>query len=175
MFTIGLALFTVMSAACGLAPNATALVVARALQGAAGAMLTPQVLAILGTTYEGRRRDRAFAAYGFAMGIAGVFGQLLGGALIQADLAGLGWRTIYNSQTATIITVAGSCSPAWCSPRCWWLSTAQQVGGAVGVAGIGVAFFGGGTIVHAFVVSLYIVAGLTVFTAVLAQLLCPAR
>jgi len=95
MFTIGLALFTVTSALCGAAPSATALVVARALQGAAGAMLTPQVLAILGTTYEGPRRDRAFAAYGFAMGIAGVLGQLLGGALIQADLAGLGWRAIF--------------------------------------------------------------------------------
>jgi MFS family permease len=65
------------------------------LQGAAGALLTPQVLAILGTVYEGPRRTRAFAAYGFAMGIAGVLGQLVGGALIQADLFGLGWRMIF--------------------------------------------------------------------------------
>jgi len=95
MFTIGLALFTITSAACGLAPTAGLLVAARLLQGAAGALLTPQVLAILGTTYEGERRGTAFAVYGFAMGIAGVLGQLLGGALIQADLAGLGWRTIF--------------------------------------------------------------------------------
>jgi MFS family permease len=53
------------------------------------------VLAILGTAYDGERRGTAFAAYGFAMGIAGVLGQLLGGALIQADVAGLGWRTIF--------------------------------------------------------------------------------
>jgi len=95
MFTLGLALFTLTSAACGLAPNAGFLVVARVLQGAAGALMTPQVLAILGSVYGGARRAKAFAAYGLAMGIAGVLGQLLGGALIQADLAGSGWRGIF--------------------------------------------------------------------------------
>jgi EmrB/QacA subfamily drug resistance transporter len=95
MFVIGLALFALTSAACGFAPNSEALVLARACQGAAGALLTPQVLAILGTVYAGSRRSTAFAAYGFAMGIAGVLGQLVGGALIQADVAGLGWRTIF--------------------------------------------------------------------------------
>lgn len=95
MFTLGLLLFTLTSAACGCAPTAGVLVAARMLQGAAGAMLTPQVLAILGTVYEGPRRGTAFAGYGFAMGIAGVLGQLAGGALIQSDLAGLGWRAIF--------------------------------------------------------------------------------
>lgn len=95
MFALGLVLFTVTSAACGLAPSASVLVVARMLQGAAGALLTPQVLAILGTAYVGPRRATAFAAYGFAMGIAGVLGQLIGGVLIQADVAGLGWRMIF--------------------------------------------------------------------------------
>ena len=95
MFCIGLALFTLTSAACGVAPSAGFLITARLLQGAAGAMLTPQVLAIIGTTYVGKQRATAFAAYGFAMGIAGVLGQLLGGALIQADVAGVGWRAIF--------------------------------------------------------------------------------
>jgi EmrB/QacA subfamily drug resistance transporter len=95
MFTIGLALFTLTSLACGLAPTAGVLVAARVLQGASGALLTPQVLAILGTVYPGRWRARAFAAYGFAMGIAGVLGQLIGGALISADILGSGWRGIF--------------------------------------------------------------------------------
>jgi EmrB/QacA subfamily drug resistance transporter len=95
MFALGLVLFTVTSAACGLAPSIGFLVAARFLQGAAGALLTPQVLAILGTVYADRRRVTAFAAYGFAMGIAGVLGQLIGGALIQFDLFGLGWRAIF--------------------------------------------------------------------------------
>ena len=95
MFAIGLILFTLTSAACGLAPDASALVIARVLQGAAGAIVTPQVLAILGTVYAGSRRATAFAAYGFAMGIAGVLGQLFGGILIDADVFGLGWRAIF--------------------------------------------------------------------------------
>jgi EmrB/QacA subfamily drug resistance transporter len=95
MFALGLVLFTLTSAACGLAPTIGVLVIARLLQGAAGALLTPQVLALLGTIYTDKRRGTAFAAYGFAMGVAGVLGQLIGGALIQADIAGLGWRAIF--------------------------------------------------------------------------------
>jgi EmrB/QacA subfamily drug resistance transporter len=95
MFAIGLALFTLTSLACGLAPTIGVLIAARLLQGAAGALLTPQVLAILGTVYAGARRATAFAAYGFTMGIAAVLGQVVGGALIQADIAGLGWRSIF--------------------------------------------------------------------------------
>ena len=95
MFTVGLALFTVTSAACGLAPTAGFLDVARVLQGGAAAMMTPQVLAILGTIYTGPRRAKAFAAYGMTMGIAGVSGQLIGGALIALNPAGAGWRSIF--------------------------------------------------------------------------------
>jgi EmrB/QacA subfamily drug resistance transporter len=95
MFSLGLALFTLTSAGCGLAPSAGLLVTARVLQGAAGALMTPQVLAILGTVYDGGQRAKAFAAYGLAMGIAAVAGQLLGGALIQADVAGSGWRGVF--------------------------------------------------------------------------------
>jgi MFS family permease len=122
MFAIGLALFTVTSAACGLAPNATFLVVARVLQGAAGAMMTPQVLAILGTVYSGERRARAFAIYGMVMGIAGVLGQLLGGLLIQADIAGSSWRGILP---CTCRTGGDSppCSRVSCSPPSAWASS----------------------------------------------------
>ncbi len=95
MFALGLVLFTATSAACGLAPSVGVLVAARLMQGGAGALLTPQVLAILGTVYTGRQRATAFAAYGLAMGIAGVLGQLVGGVLIQANLLGLGWRAIF--------------------------------------------------------------------------------
>jgi EmrB/QacA subfamily drug resistance transporter len=95
MFMAGLALFTLTSAACGLAPSAGLLIGARVLQGAAGALMTPQVLAIIGIVYAGPRRDRAFAAYGLAMGFAGVLGQLLGGAIITASVGGSGWRGIF--------------------------------------------------------------------------------
>jgi EmrB/QacA subfamily drug resistance transporter len=95
MFSVGLLLFTVASAACGLAPTASFLVAARIGQGLAAALLMPQALAILGVIYEGARRVQAFSIYGMALGLAAVSGQLVGGALIQANPAGLGWRTVF--------------------------------------------------------------------------------
>jgi EmrB/QacA subfamily drug resistance transporter len=95
MFVVGLSLFTLASLACGVAPTAGFLVGARVAQGMAAALLTPQVLAIVNTVYTGEHRARAFNAYGLAMGFGGVFGQLIGGVLIKADIAGLGWRAVF--------------------------------------------------------------------------------
>ncbi|MEV7182672.1 MFS transporter [Kitasatospora sp. NPDC093102] len=95
VFGLGLALFTLASAACGLAPTAAALVGARVAQGLAAALMGPQVLAILRTAFNGAAQARAFARYGLTMGIGAVFGQLIGGLLIRADLFGLGWRSCF--------------------------------------------------------------------------------
>lgn len=95
MFMLGLLLFTLASAACGFAPNAELLVAARVLQGLAGALLQPQVLAMIGLAYTGEDRARAFAAYGLTLGLGATLGQLVGGLLIHADLAGLGWRSCF--------------------------------------------------------------------------------
>jgi EmrB/QacA subfamily drug resistance transporter len=95
MFMLGLLLFTLASAACGVAPNAELLVAARVLQGLAGALLQPQVLAMIGLAYAGEDRARAFAAYGLTLGLGATLGQLVGGVLIHADLAGLGWRSCF--------------------------------------------------------------------------------
>ncbi|MEU4576542.1 MFS transporter [Nonomuraea sp. NPDC023979] len=95
VFAIGLALFTLASLACGLAPDAATLIAARVAQGLAAAALTPQVLAILRTAYSGAAQARALNAYALTMGLAAVFGQLIGGVLIQADLFGLGWRACF--------------------------------------------------------------------------------
>lgn len=95
LFLVGLAAFGLASAGCGLAPNTGMLITARAVQGAAAALLTPQVLAILRTTYQGRQQRRAISAYALTMGLAAAFGQVIGGLLIQADLFGLGWRTCF--------------------------------------------------------------------------------
>lgn len=95
MFMAGLLLFTLASAACGLAPNAELLVAARVLQGLAGALLQPQVLAMIGLVHTGEDRARAFAAYGLTLGLGATLGQLVGGLLIQADVWGLGWRSCF--------------------------------------------------------------------------------
>ena len=95
MYASGVALFVLASAACGLATSTEALVVARLVQGVGAAMLSPMVLALVGDVYEGPRRARALAAYSTAMGLAAACGQLLGGVLIRADIAGLGWRSVF--------------------------------------------------------------------------------
>ncbi len=92
MFAAGLVVFTVASAGCGLAPTAGTLVAARVVQGVSAAVLAPQVLALIRTVYEGAAQARAIAAYGLALGIASVFGQLIGGALIEG---GLSWRACF--------------------------------------------------------------------------------
>ena len=61
-------------------------------QGVGAALLAPQVLAILGTTFVGADRARAFAAYGVVLGLASACGQVIGGLLIRADILGLDWR-----------------------------------------------------------------------------------
>jgi EmrB/QacA subfamily drug resistance transporter len=95
MFATGLAAFTLASAGCGFAPTVAVLIAARVAQGAAAALLTPQVLAILRTTWSGAAQRRVISAYALTMGLAAVFGQLVGGLLIRADLFGLGWRACF--------------------------------------------------------------------------------
>jgi EmrB/QacA subfamily drug resistance transporter len=94
-FTVGLAVFTLSSAACGFASAPTFLVVARLAQGAGAALLMPNVLSLIGVLYEGVDRAKALSAYGITMGLAAVSGQLIGGALVQADPAGLSWRSCF--------------------------------------------------------------------------------
>ncbi|GIE85333.1 MFS transporter [Actinoplanes regularis] len=111
MFTLGLALFTLASLACGIAPDAGFLVGARVAQGVSAALLAPQVLAILRTGYTGPALARAFSAYGLTMGVAAVFGQLIGGLLIEVDLFGWGWRGCFLINIPIgLITLA-------CAPR----------------------------------------------------------
>jgi EmrB/QacA subfamily drug resistance transporter len=95
IFCAGLALFTITSALCAAAPDSGLLVAARLAQGIGAALMAPNVLSILGTTYTGPDRVRAISVYGMVMGVAAVGGQLLGGLLIDANVAGLGWRTIF--------------------------------------------------------------------------------
>jgi MFS family permease len=95
MFSLGLALFTLASAGCGAAATPLELVIARLLQGAAAALVMPNVLSIIGVQYTGPDRLRALTVYGTVMGLAAVSGQLIGGALIALDPAGLGWRSCF--------------------------------------------------------------------------------
>jgi EmrB/QacA subfamily drug resistance transporter len=95
LFLIGLVGFTVMSLICAIAPTIGVLLVARVVQGAAGAAVTPQVLATITSLLTGEHRARAMAMYGVAGGAAAAFGQILGGVLVEANVFDLGWRAVF--------------------------------------------------------------------------------
>jgi MFS family permease len=95
VFTLGMAIFTAASVGCALAPDPGLLVAARIIQGGGAALMAPNILSILGVVYTGPARVRAISVYGMVMGLAATAGQLIGGILIRADVAGLGWRSIF--------------------------------------------------------------------------------
>lgn len=95
LFLAGMAAFGLTSLACGLAPDAWTLVGARVAQGAAAALMMPQVLATIQSATAGPRRARAMSLYGATAGLSMVAGQILGGVLVAADIAGTGWRAVF--------------------------------------------------------------------------------
>ncbi len=95
MFVSGMAGFTLASLVCGIAPNVDVLIAARIAQGMTAAAIVPQVLASFQATLEGQARARAIGLYAATGGLAAAVGQLLGGLLVSADIAGLGWRPIF--------------------------------------------------------------------------------
>jgi EmrB/QacA subfamily drug resistance transporter len=95
VFFAGMAAFTMASAASGLAPTSTALVVARLFQGAAAALMVPQVLSIIRVSFPVRERRLALGLYGMTIAVGQVSGQALGGILLSANIAGLSWRPIF--------------------------------------------------------------------------------
>lgn len=95
MFGVAVVMFCLASLLCGVATSVAFLIVARALQGLAAALMVPQVLATIHVTLTGRDHARAVALYGAIGGIAFIVGQVLGGFLISANIAGSGWRSIF--------------------------------------------------------------------------------
>ncbi|MFF3375070.1 MFS transporter [Streptomyces sp. NPDC002680] len=95
LFIGGMVAFGITSLACGLAPTAWTLVAARIAQGAASAAMLPQVLATIQSATAGPRRARAMGLYGATAGLSMVAGQILGGVLVAADIAGTGWRSVF--------------------------------------------------------------------------------
>ncbi|MGW7519058.1 MFS transporter [Streptomyces sp. NPDC054796] len=95
VFLIGLALFAATSLACGLAADAGQLTIFRLLQGAASAVMMPQVLSLIQRTFTGPARARALGAFSGVLAVGAASGQILGGVLVSADLFGTGWRPAF--------------------------------------------------------------------------------
>nr|WP_278250945.1 MULTISPECIES: MFS transporter [unclassified Actinopolyspora] len=96
VFQYGVAAFTVTSLLCALAPSANLLIIARVSQGAATAVLMPQVLSIIqGTFTDSRDRQWAIGLYGAMIGLGVVCGLIGGGLLLHWNIFGLEWRTVF--------------------------------------------------------------------------------
>jgi len=121
LLVIGIAIFTVASAAAALAPSILALDVARAAQGLGGAIVMPLTLTILSASVPAERRGLALGIWGGISGLAVALGPLVGGAIVS----GISWHWILNRKarppaptTRSASSAACSASPCWppCSP-----------------------------------------------------------
>ena len=91
IFAIGLASFGIVSVLCGIAPTLEVLIVARLLQGAAGALLVPGSLAIITAAFEGPSRARAFGLWAASTSALTLLGPILGGLLVD----NVSWRVAF--------------------------------------------------------------------------------
>ena len=91
VFTAGIALFTVASAACGLAPTAGVLIAARAVQGIGGALLVPGSLAIISASFSAKDRGAAIGTWSGATTVTSALGPVSGGWLVQ----NVSWRAVF--------------------------------------------------------------------------------
>jgi EmrB/QacA subfamily drug resistance transporter len=91
IFGIGVAAFGVTSVLCAVAPDGNTLIVARGLQGVAGALLTPAALAVIVATFSGEERGAAIGTWTAWTGIAMVIGPVVGGEIVSVA----SWRWIF--------------------------------------------------------------------------------
>ncbi len=140
IFTLGVAAFGVLSIACALAPTIEALIAARALQGAAGALLTPSSLAVIIAAFAPDERGAAIGSWTAWGGIASIAGPLAGGVIVDQ----VSWRWIFALNVpvvlATLLLIRVAIPPA---PR--------LAGRQIDVAGAGLCVAGLGGMVFALI------------------------
>ena len=130
VFLAGATLFGVASLAGGLAANGLMLIIARAAQGAGGALSSACVLAILTSSFpEGRERTRALGVYAAVSGVGASLGLLLGGALTQAG----SWRLVMFVSIPIVLLLLALAPRAL--PRDRGTEQAVDAGSAIGLTG----------------------------------------
>ncbi|ARP69026.1 MFS transporter [Streptomyces pluripotens] len=95
LFLIGIGGFTLASALAGFAPDPVLIIIARIAQGAFGALLIPQGMAIMTKVFSPEMLAKAFGLFGPVLGVSAVVGPVLAGIIIDANLFGLDWRPVF--------------------------------------------------------------------------------
>jgi EmrB/QacA subfamily drug resistance transporter len=137
VFSVGVAAFGVLSLACALAPTIETLIAARALQGAAGALVTPSSLAIIVAAFPPSQRGAAIGSWTAWGGIAAIIGPLAGGWIVDQ----LSWRWIFALNVplvvVTVTLILAAVPPAGARAR----RRVDLVGAALCVVGLGGVVF----------------------------------
>src|SRR6478609_5420596 len=95
MLLIGLTGFVTASVVCAVSPTGEVLIGARVLQGLTAAVMVPQCFGLIREMFPGDRIAKPFAAMGPAIGLSTVMGPVVAGLLLQADVLGTGWRSLF--------------------------------------------------------------------------------
>jgi MFS family permease len=115
VYLAGVALFTLASLGCGLAPTTGALIALRFVQGVGAATMIPQILSLIQRTYTAPGpRARAMSLYATVISGGAVLGQIVGGLLVSADLFGSSWRPVFlvNVPIGLLVLAFGRQLPA---------------------------------------------------------------
>jgi MFS family permease len=94
-FLIGLVVFTLASLSCSLAHNAAEITASRLVQGFGAGIYTPAITSFIQILFSGKARSKAFSIFGAIIGLSTALGPLIGGLLVQAGGASLGWRLVF--------------------------------------------------------------------------------
>jgi EmrB/QacA subfamily drug resistance transporter len=95
LFMTGVAGFSLASLLCGMAWSPEVLITARLIQGAMAALMVPQVMSLMQVMYEPKERGGVMGLFGALGGLSATLGPIVGGLLIQWNVAGLDWRPIF--------------------------------------------------------------------------------
>jgi EmrB/QacA subfamily drug resistance transporter len=135
VFVIGLAVFTVSSAACAQAPTAGALIAARTVQGLSAAAITPLALTILAGAFPPQRRGTVVGIFGGIAGLAIAGGPLIGGAVTQGiDWHWIFWVNVPIGAAAVILSILRLPESRGAATRLDLLGAALVTGAALGIA-----------------------------------------
>jgi EmrB/QacA subfamily drug resistance transporter len=138
VFMLGIALFGLASAACGLAWSPGSLIVARAVQGVGGALMVPGSLALISAHYPAGIRGRAIGTWAAASSIAPAIGPILGGALV--DLGS--WRALFLMNVPIAIVAWLLCRAKVPADHAKPGVTMDWTGGVLAVLGLGLLTYG---------------------------------
>ena len=136
VYAIGIALFTLASIACGIAPSVQWLVVARAVQGVGGALLVPGSLALISASFDPIRRGRAIGTWSGFSGITTAIGPVLGGWLVSHSWR---WAFFLNVPLTAIVLLLLPRVPESRNPKARGL---DLLGASLATAGLGGLVFG---------------------------------